>query len=141
MGTLTSITVQFWNILIKICLNIQWILILIFSAMESIYLAGTLANLVDIWFFSVWFFFISWSFVKIIANLFSHYPISYWVVSDMKDTFSFFFLWLEVWLYHFPIISCFYNQKAILKILLDLNGFENPYQYMLCDVQMKIKMN
>lgn len=48
MGTLTSITVQFWNILIKICLNIQRILILIFSAMESIYLAGTLAKLVDI---------------------------------------------------------------------------------------------
>lgn len=63
----------------------------------------------------------------------------------MKDVFSFFFLWLEAW-----CISFFYKQSVafivrrlyiILKILIDLNGFENPYQHMLCVFWRKIKMS
>lgn len=88
--------------------------------------------MVDIWFFSVWFFSsvqVGFSFVKITTKLFSPHPVSYWVVSDMRDTFSFFFLWLEVW-----CISFFYKQSVafiirrqyiIIEALLDLNEFEN----------------
>lgn len=88
--------------------------------------------MVDIWFFSVWFFSavqVGFSFVKVTTKLFSPHPVRYWVVSDMRDTFSFFFLWLEVW-----CISFFYKQSVafiirrlyiIIEALLDLNEFEN----------------
>lgn len=70
-----------------------------------------------------WFF----SFIEIIAKPFSHHSVNYWVISNMKDMFSFFFFWLNVW-----SISFFYKQSVtfiirrlhiILKTLLDLNGF------------------
>lgn len=79
---------------------------------------------------------VGFNLVRIITTLFSHHPVSYWVISNMKDMFLFSFFWLNVW-----CISFFYKQPVafiirrlyiILKTLLVLNGFENPYQHMLC---------